>query len=66
MKVIFIFPPSLGSYGVNEFTEQPPLGIAYLSAALLKENVNCEVIDGNLLSYKVKDLVNIVKEKKPD
>lgn len=50
MKVVLIQPRGRTVY---EISPEPPLGLAYLAAALLeyKNNLNIEIIDGLILNY---------------
>lgn len=66
MGVLFIFPSSAGGYGINEYTEQPPLGIAYLSAILESGGFPCDVLDANLPNYDTQRVADIVDKKEPD
>lgn len=65
MKALFVFPSS-SAYGVNEATEQPPLGIAYLAAILEKNGFICEVLDANFLGYTEAQTVAAVKRSGAD
>ena len=50
MKIVFIQPKGRGKFSV---CPEPPLGLAYLAASLLryKSNLEIEIIDGYLLDY---------------
>lgn len=65
MKTLFVFPSSSGGHGINEYTEQPPLGIGYLAAALEEKGFSSDILDANFLNYDVKSTVSFIKEKKP-
>ena len=66
MKILLIFPSSSAGYGINESTEQPPLGIAYLASVLEKRGFTVEVLDANFLNYSIEETVDIIKRKSPD
>lgn len=65
-KVVFINPNPYYAQGINEATIYPPLGIAYLSSVLEKNNIECKIIDAAVLKLDQKTIYRQVKQFKPD
>ncbi|MBD3227517.1 MAG: radical SAM protein [Candidatus Lokiarchaeota archaeon] len=52
-------------YSTN-LTYQEHLGLAYLASFIKKSNFNVEIFDCNIQNYSLKDILALMKEKKPD
>lgn len=52
-------------YSTN-LTHQEHLGLAYLVSILKKSNFNVEIIDCNIQNYNLKEIIKLMREKKPD
>ena len=66
MKILLVFPFPAGGYGINESTQQPPLGIAYLASVLEKSGYTVEVLDANSLNYSIDETLDVVERSRPD
>ena len=66
MRILFVFPSSFGGYGINEATEEPPLGIGYLASVAQRAGHKAEVLDSNFLNHTPRRTAEIIKQKKPD
>jgi radical SAM superfamily enzyme YgiQ (UPF0313 family) len=60
MRVLLINP----YYPISE-TPSPPLGLAYLAAALLKDGVQVKILDYVVYPYRRRDLESVLKKFKP-
>ncbi len=63
-KVLFVIPWQ-GKPGLGEMPDYPHTGVGYLSAYLLKNNVDNEVLDMRL-GYSIDDLLERIEIYKPD
>lgn len=69
MKVLLVFPPLLGKERYGKLAKGgsylPPLGLAYLAAAIEKEH-EVKIIDGSVLNISIDDICKEVEEWKAD
>ncbi len=65
MNDILFILPSEDVEGVNRATQTPPLGVAYLSGALLKHQFSCKVIDMAIQKASVSEVLNIIVQENP-
>ncbi|MBU0581324.1 MAG: B12-binding domain-containing radical SAM protein [Candidatus Margulisbacteria bacterium] len=56
MDVVLV-NPNPGGKGLNEATVEPPLGLAYITAMLEKNNFKCKIIDANVLGLSNDDTI---------
>lgn len=61
---VLLINPSRSLANTNEATVYPPMGLAYISAILEKEDIKCKIIDLNL--SKNINILNEVKEFQPN
>jgi len=69
VEVILFSPPLSDSYGKLNIKKidygNPPMGIAYISSYLKKNNHSVKVIDLNLLKHPFKQIRRIIQKEKP-
>jgi radical SAM superfamily enzyme YgiQ (UPF0313 family) len=63
--LIAVVSPQPNSSMADSFIAQPPLGIAYIAAILIKNGYSVELIDMNLRSMSIEYLEKVIKIKKP-
>lgn len=66
-KIILINPyPGKQTGGFNEATMYPPMGLAYLAAALRMHDVQVKIIDAYILNLDNVQVVSILRNEMPD
>lgn len=65
-RIAFVNPYPYYAKGVNEATLYPPLGLAYLSAVLEKQNIECKIIEGAAYRLTPKEIYRQIREFRPD
>lgn len=65
-KIVFIGAYPYYAKGINEATLYPPLGVAYLSAVLEKQNIECKIIDAAVFRKSNKEVAKEVRDFNPD
>lgn len=65
-KIIFIGPYPYYARGINQATLYPPLGVAYLSAVLEKQNIECKIIDAAVFKKSDQEIVREIQVFNPD
>ncbi|MBW2975693.1 cobalamin-dependent protein, partial [Candidatus Woesearchaeota archaeon] len=64
-KAVLIRPFPSFAKGINEATNYPPLGLAYIASFLESTGVKCRIIDANLLRLSHKDILKSVESFDP-
>lgn len=65
-KIAFVNPYPYYAKGTNEATLYPPLGLAYLSSVLEKQNIECRIIEGAAYRLTPQEIYRQIREFKPD
>lgn len=69
VEVVLFSPPLSDAYGKLDIKQidygNPPMGIAYISSYLKKNNHSVKVIDLNLFKYPFEEVRKIIKKEKP-
>lgn len=62
--IVFILPNE-DLEGINEATQTPSLGVAYLAATLMKHRFSCKVIDKGILKVRDSEVIEVIKKEAP-
>lgn len=65
-KIVFISAYPYYAKGVNEATLYPPLGVAYISSVLVKQDIECRIIDAAVFERSNEEVAKEIKEFNPD
>jgi radical SAM superfamily enzyme YgiQ (UPF0313 family) len=65
-RVVLIRPFPFFAREINEATNYPPLGLAYIASFLESKGVNCKIIDANLLRLEDNEILKLIEDFDPD
>ena len=66
MKILFIHPPVNVNLKIQKGLKYPPLGIAFISAASLKQGHNVQIFDANVIKNPFQTLHKLIQKFQPD
>ncbi|MFH1610667.1 MAG: cobalamin B12-binding domain-containing protein, partial [Patescibacteria group bacterium] len=65
-KVLLVQPNYSQQKKYTKYSISPPLGLAYIAAALEKNGINVEILDTNALNLNVQDVIQRAKDIQAD